>query len=917
MSFNLHAQFFPVLNLNGVDKAAELQTLDIDIEIVGNIALTTVDMTFYNPNNRVMEGELNFPLTPSQEIVEFHLDVNGKLRKASVVEKQKGRVAYEATIRQNIDPGLLEKNSNNSFKARIFPIPAKGYKRAVFLIQEELQYSVDGYKYTLPLKSGYIIPEFLLKATLYSDKKPESPKTLEFIKWKDTFTLDFNQKKYKLSDEITFTIPTNDKNRWVDNSYFYTIIDVSDLHQYKQTRQVPSPIDVAIYWDISASSDNRDKELEYQFLKKYLNGLNEQSKIKIIPFNINTYKDKNFRANESREILEYLDNLKYDGGTRLGNLDLNSFKVDNILMFTDGVSTFERVTPPALPSIPIYTISSSYSSNTSLLRYYSIKTGGEYIDLHNSGSGIIRPKLIGIDTGGISEVYTDLEIDTDQFSVSGKLTDNSGELILHFIKPDGSKVKKVVTVKNISEKVGVDLERLWIQKKLESLDLLYDMNRDKITEIGKEYGFVTRNTSLIVLDRVQDYVTFDITPPVELQSEWDKLMALKIKRQDNLTDDNLSEVLNEMAALKSWWLKDFPKTKPRAPLQNKEMLAESAEFGIESDSEPEPLMSRAEAPVVESEDESFEMKKSKNGNTGNLDSITIEGWTPDVPYYKELSSLKGLKLLNRYYEIRETYKNRPSFFVDVATLFYEKGDKETALLIISNVIEMSLEEPELLRITAYLLEKFGYVKEALDISYKLLEVRAEEPQTYRDIASLSLLNTEYQQALEFYYKVLTGSWDSRFDGIKSVVLNEMNYLITMYANKLDLKLIDKRLIFDMPLGVRAVISWSSNNNDIDLWVLDPYKEDCGYSHNLTFTGGKLSSDFTGGYGPEEFSIKEALYGSYTVDINFYSDNRMSISGPVTVKVDLYKNYGKGVKKETIIRRLSDVKDRITIGKIKF
>lgn len=121
----------------------------------------------------------------------------------------------------------------------------------------------------------------------------------------------------------------------------------------------------------------------------------------------------------------------------------------------------------------------------------------------------------------------------------------------------------------------------------------------------------------------------------------------------------------------------------------------------------------------------------------------------------------------------------------------------------------------------------------------------------------------------------------------------------------------------MPLGVRAVISWSSDNNDIDLWVQDPYNEDCSYSNTLTHTGGKFSSDFTGGYGPEEFSIKDALYGSYTVDINFFSDNRLSISGPVTIKVDLYKNYGEGVKKETIIRRLSDVKERITIGSVKF
>ena len=44
---------------------------------------------------------------------------------------------------------------------------------------------------------------------------------------------------------------------------------------------------------------------------------------------------------------------------------------------------------------------------------------------------------------------------------------------------------------------------------------------------------------------------------------------------------------------------------------------------------------------------------------------------------------------------------------------------------------------------------------------------------------------------------------------------------------------------------------------------------------------------------------------------------MSISGPVTIKVDLYKNYGESVVKETIIRRLTGVKERITIGTVQF
>ena len=38
-------------------------------------------------------------------------------------------------------------------------------------------------------------------------------------------------------------------------------------------------------------------------------------------------------------------------------------------------------------------------------------------------------------------------------------------------------------------------------------------HEDEITELGKEHSIVTRNTSLIVLDRLEDYVTHRIMPP--------------------------------------------------------------------------------------------------------------------------------------------------------------------------------------------------------------------------------------------------------------------------------------------------------------------------------------------------------------------------------------------------------------------
>ena len=69
----------------------QLQELSMDILVMGQTAVTTMEMTFYNPNDRVMEGEFEFPLSNGQEVSRFALDIDGKLREGVVVDKALGR----------------------------------------------------------------------------------------------------------------------------------------------------------------------------------------------------------------------------------------------------------------------------------------------------------------------------------------------------------------------------------------------------------------------------------------------------------------------------------------------------------------------------------------------------------------------------------------------------------------------------------------------------------------------------------------------------------------------------------------------------------------------------------------------------------------------------------------------------------
>jgi len=66
----------PMLQVQGAEQPVRLASLQVDVEIAGGAAETRVQMVFFNPNNRILEGKLQFPLAPGQVVSGFALDVD-------------------------------------------------------------------------------------------------------------------------------------------------------------------------------------------------------------------------------------------------------------------------------------------------------------------------------------------------------------------------------------------------------------------------------------------------------------------------------------------------------------------------------------------------------------------------------------------------------------------------------------------------------------------------------------------------------------------------------------------------------------------------------------------------------------------------------------------------------------------------
>lgn len=98
------------------------------------------------------------------------------------------------------------------------------------------------------------------------------------------------------------------------------------------------------------------------------------------------------------------------------------------------------------------------------------------------------------------------------------------EITLLFGYENGAVLERKITLDaSVQKAEDVNIEKLWAQKKIANLDLQYARNSGEIELLGKKYGIITKNTSLIVLEDIRDYIAYDIIPPAELRAEFDQI----------------------------------------------------------------------------------------------------------------------------------------------------------------------------------------------------------------------------------------------------------------------------------------------------------------------------------------------------------------------------------------------------------
>ncbi|MDH4198216.1 MAG: VIT domain-containing protein, partial [Candidatus Aminicenantes bacterium] len=125
----------------------------VTVEVVNQVAKTSIDQVFINNHDRAIEGRYIFPVPEGAAISEFAMWIGDQKVEGEILDSIKARGIYEDIVRRLRDPALLEYVGRNLFQARVFPIPARGEKRIRLVYTQVLKAERDLVKYLYPLNT--------------------------------------------------------------------------------------------------------------------------------------------------------------------------------------------------------------------------------------------------------------------------------------------------------------------------------------------------------------------------------------------------------------------------------------------------------------------------------------------------------------------------------------------------------------------------------------------------------------------------------------------------------------------------------------------------------------------------------------------------------------------------------------------
>ncbi|MGI6496976.1 MAG: VIT domain-containing protein [Kiritimatiellia bacterium] len=971
--------FLQVKTADG-DSPVRLERLSVKAAVKGLHAAVDSEFTFRNPNRRILEGELEFPLPDGATVSGYAIDINGAMTDGVVVKKEKARVVFETEARRRIDPGIVEHVKGNLYKTRIYPLPANGTRTVRVSYTTPLAIGPDGdaaLRLAMP-RERIGQRNILIEVDAGGDAAPElgGLGDRRFEKAESFWRVSAEETDVEPAGDVVVALPKlppqlagveKDRDGAV---WFYA----STLAPKPAEKSQPPPAAIDILWDASGSRESDERKLDFALV----NALPASAKYRVTVFRNTPEPAQSFAS--PAEVVAYLKDVPNDGGTDFAALAAALDDADPAacrLLFTDGLDTLADQPLAFAGAKPVAIVSSMVADHESLRQ----ACGGALIDLQTTTipdavAQIVNPppRVAGIVGTGVADVQGVGRPAAGRVTILGRLTAPEAQIKIDF----GNGAESApFHLRAESAREAATLRQAWAAMRVAQLAPRADDFADELLALGRAYGVVSPATSLIVLESLDQWVRHDIEPPESLPELRERWRAALKGRADE-TESKLSRHLAMLERLwkerVDWLKRDFsklplPETQPedgapRPPVEPRRRLFSlsgssrrsearmpanamaDADLGepvalaaIEEEPADEMNMRAARAPsgtgrAIHAYGGGAPSAKAAPGGkpAGAVSSIEIKAWDPKTPYLDALKKADAAGLYAAYLKQKETFGKSPAFYLDCADHCFNRGETALGTKILTNLAELKIEDAALLRVFAWRLRQAEQYELAVRQFRRVVKLRGEDPQSYRDLA-LTLAEwgkatrdaARLEEAMALYVKVAFTPWTRHADTLGLFALEELNALVSWIeatewkdGAKPAVPAFDAKFREPLQTDLRIMIAWDADNTDIDLHVVEPGGEEAFYGHNRTTRGGLVSRDVTDGYGPEEYLIAKAPAGDYSVLCNYFASHQQTVLGPATVTATIFTNWGRPDEtRQTLAVRLDTPKDKVPLGTVRF
>jgi Ca-activated chloride channel homolog len=542
----------------------EVTSHHVEVKIDGQLAITSIDQEFYNPNDQRLEGTYMFPVPKGAHIDKFSMEIGGKMVDAELLRADKARQIYEDIVRRMRDPALLEYAGRDLFKVRIFPIEPRSRKPIKISYTELLRSDAGTVTYSYPLSTEKFSAQPIKSLSVKVEVRTEQPlASIYSPSHKVEIKRDGANRAvigYESKDEkpdTDFQLVYNSEARDVglslithkpagEDGYFLLLAAPTIAKETK-----PAPKDVVFVVDTSGSMAGPKLQQAKKALEFCVENLNNEDRFEIVRFSTEAEplfgKLVDADSEHRKRASNFIADLKPIGGTAIADALQSALKARTekterpflIIFLTDGLPTVGTWNPDEIVaevkkagSARIFSFGIGSDVNTQLLDQIAEGTRAfsQYVlaneDLEVKVSSfytrIKEPALTNVRLefgGGVrtSKFYPAQLPDLfkgDQLVVTGRYTvvagvgdpGRGGEIEARLTGIANGREQTFTYKVKFNDSSNDYVARLWATRRvgflLDEIRIHGETNelRDEATDLARRYGIVTPYTAYLIVE---------------------------------------------------------------------------------------------------------------------------------------------------------------------------------------------------------------------------------------------------------------------------------------------------------------------------------------------------------------------------------------------------------------------------------